>query len=91
MTDCPQRLSDLFTDQKKRERTLNVDEDTYNMITRVSIATGKSRPKVLASFVAAAYELFRTESAREGIKLDDIDVSSSPKLRRSRKRIPNDV
>jgi len=69
-----EKFSELFGNQKRRERTLNVDEDTYLMITRVAAATGKSRPKVIASFVATAYEIFRREAMQEGIDLDEVDL-----------------
>lgn len=80
-----EKFSELFENQKRRERTLNVDEDTYLMVTRVAAATGKSRPKVIASFVATAYEIFRREALKEGIDLDAVDLGKyAAELKKSR-------
>lgn len=63
-------LSDLFENRKKRAFTLNVDEDTYAMITRVAEQMGKSRPKVLAAFVESAYGFFVEEAQAAGVEFD---------------------
>jgi len=63
-------LSDLFENRKKRAFTLNVDEDTYSMITRVAEQMGKSRPKVLAAFVASAFNSFVEEAEAAGVDFD---------------------
>jgi len=63
-------LSELFDNRKKRAYTLNVDEDTYAMITQVAEQTGRSRPKVLAAFVSTAYSMFVEEAQAAGVKFD---------------------
>lgn len=73
-------LSDLFNNKEKRAFTLNVDEATYAMITRVAEQTGKSRPKVLAAFVESAYNNFIDEAKAAGVKFDpDAPLSGNHK------------
>ena len=51
-------LGGLLDTQKTRHRTLNVTEDAYAIITEVSKATGKSRPRVLDAFIQIGYDRF---------------------------------
>jgi len=44
---------------KAREFSLSVDAETYARVSEVSKLTGKSRPKVLRSFVELAYAEFK--------------------------------
>jgi hypothetical protein len=44
---------------RNREFSLSVDAETYARVTEVSKLTGKSRPKVLRSFVDMAYAEFK--------------------------------
>ena len=52
------RIRELMKPKKSREFTLNIDQETYEIVTKVAEETGKSRPKVLAAFIAEAYELY---------------------------------
>jgi hypothetical protein len=80
-------LSELFDNRKKRAFTLNVDEDTYSMITRVAEQTGKTRPKVLAAFVKSAYDSFCEEVKAAGIKFNpDAPLSGNHKGSRNKPR-----
>lgn len=78
-------LSDLFENRKKRVYTLSVDEDTYEMVTRVSDQTKKSRPKILAAFVKLAYDSFCEEAKAAGIRFDpNAPVNRNHKGRRKK-------
>ena len=77
-------LSDIMGPQKKRVRTLSVDEETYDIITRVASNLGVSRPQVLTKFVKQAYSTFLEEVAKEGIDFDaDEPLSGIPKWGRT--------
>jgi len=54
----------LAPKDKAREYSLSVDEETYARVSEVSKLTGKSRPKVLRSFVELAYTKFKRVSKR---------------------------
>lgn len=41
---------------KGREFTVSVDQETYDLVGKVAVETGRSRPEVVGAFVKSAYE-----------------------------------
>lgn len=63
-------IKELMQPKRSREYTLNVDEKTYELVSQVAKETGKSRPKVLAAFVAEAYAVY--QKVKKEAKSDDV-------------------
>jgi hypothetical protein len=67
-------MTDLFRPIRgsTRAHTLNVNAETYEIITRVAEQLGKSRPQVLSAFVSTAYQKFLREAKEAGIEFNPL-------------------
>lgn len=62
-------LDELFEPVKrKRDYTVSVNADTYDIVTKLSQETGKSRPKVIEVLIKAGYDLFEKKRKKNGNK-----------------------
>jgi len=85
-------LTDLFRPIRgsTRAHTLNVNAETYEIVTRVAAQLGKSRPQVLSAFVFSAYQRFLREAVDAGIDFDpNLAVQNNHK--RGRPRLPTEA
>lgn len=62
------RINDLLKNRPTTYRhwTVNVDQDTYDLVKRVASETGRSCPRVIAAFVEAGYEEYNKVKAQQG-------------------------
>jgi hypothetical protein len=89
--DRPNDVVELFVRKENgRYYTLSVDFETYDIISKAAKATGKSKPSVLAAFVATANSVFAEKAIERGIPLDRIvsDFAKSRKRGRPYSRRP---
>lgn len=91
-TPKPDRISALFReDKKRREFSVSVDADTYDLITRVSKQTGKSRPKVLAAFVKTAYDAYVEAAEDNGVDPEPFGDNDKPEKKNGKGRRKRDA